>query len=283
LPASKLPVFFNVIENGRLHNTMRYFNNNLPNVSLTHRVECTRSSSITSTKNMKTLISTKWSNGEKNLILLTVFLLMGQMLLSSSLPAQIGFVSKPTTFLSYVNLGYTQFTTVGLNHILFTLAFFLLSPTPTDITKQAINFTACYLAMQWLTIQGIFAINAYIGNSLVLLSVFFIAMENIFARKLKIEGNRQLIIALSGMVHGAAMGNSILALPGAVSTPNFSFLSYSAGLLLGEIAVLAVLFLLIGKLLAEKEYYKKLVVTPVSLALAAYSIYGVVQLLIVPN
>ena len=232
---------------------------------------------------MKNIIAIKWSNGEKSLVLLIIFLFTAQILLSNSIPVQFGFVAQPAGFLSYLNLGYNQFTGAAFHHVMFALAFVLLCPKREEVVRQAVTFTTSYLITEWLTLQGFIAPNTYILNSLVLLSVFFIAVENIFARKLKIDNNRYLFLVLFGFIHGAAMGNNLINTGASLQSPNFSFLAYSAGLVLGEIAILALLFLLIGKFLSDKDYYKRLVVTPVSVALAAYSIYNVVQLLFVPN
>ena len=232
---------------------------------------------------MKTIISTKWSNSEKYLLLLTVFLLMGQMLLSGSLPLQFGYISQPSTFLSYVNLGFNRFIGAGFNHAAFTLAFFLLSPKSGDVLRQAINFSAFFLCTEFLTLQGMISTNTYILNSLVLLSVFFVAMENIFARKLKIDDSRHLLLSICGLIHGAAMGNMLLNSGAGNPASVSSFVSFSTGMLLGEILLLAGLFVVVAKFLSTKDYYKRLIVTPVSVILAAYSIYEVFQLLIVPN
>ena len=232
---------------------------------------------------MKYMMSMKWSKGEKSLVLLTTFLFTAQILLSNALPRQFGFVAQPTDFLSYLNLGYNHFTSSAYHHMLFALAFVLLCPKTEEVKQQAMAFTGSFLVIEWLTLQGFIATNTYILNSLVLLSVFFIAVENIFARKLKIDNNRYLFLVLFGFIHGAAMGNNLINTGASLQSPNFSFLAYSAGLVLGEVAILALLFLLIGKFLADKNYYKNLVVTPVSMALAAYSIYSLVQLLLVAN
>ncbi|MES2892141.1 MAG: HupE/UreJ family protein [Bacteroidota bacterium] len=232
---------------------------------------------------MKHIISMKWSNSEKYLVLLTVFLLMGQMLLSGSLPVKFGFIAQPATFLSYVNLGYTRFITAGFYHGAFTLAFFLLSPKTEDIVRQAISFAACFLVAELLTLQGMVSTNAYILQSLVLLSVFFVSLENIFARKLKIDNTRHLLVAACGLVHGAAIGNMFLNSGAADPTALFSYASFSTGLLLGEVSILAALFVVVGKFLATKEFYKRLVVTPVSLLLAGYCLYEVFKLVVVPN
>ena len=117
----------------------------------------------------------------------------------------------------------------------------------------------------------------------VLLSVFFVTLENIFARKLKIDNTRHLLVAICGMIHGAAMGNMFLNSGAADPAALFSFASFSTGLLLGEISILAALFVVVGKFLATKDYYKRSIVTPVSLLLATYCIYEVFQLVVVPN
>ena len=232
---------------------------------------------------MKTIISIKWSNSEKYLVLLTGFLLMGQMLLSGSLPVKFGYIAQPFTFLSYVNMGFTRFLNTGFNHATFTVAFFLLSPKTGDILRQALNFSAFFLLMELLVVQGMIATNAYILNSLVLLSVFFVALENIFARKLRIDNSRHLLLAICGLVHGAVLGNTLLNSGTANPASIFSYAGFSTGLLLGEIFLLAALFVVVAKFLSTKDYYKRLVVNPVSLLLAAYCIYEVVQLLVVPN
>ena len=232
---------------------------------------------------MKTIISIKWTNGEKSLALLTIFLLISQILLSNTLPLQFRFIAKPATFLSFLSLGYNQFTSTGLSHLFFAASFFLLCPKTDDVVKQTVAFTAGFLLTGWLTVSGVIATNAYILDSLVLLSVFFIALENIFARKLKIENTRYLFLLFFGLVHGAAFGNTLFNTGVATGSPIFSFFSYAAGLMLGEITILALMFLIAGKFLSDKSYYKQRVVNPLSVGLAVYSIYNLVKLVLVTN
>ena len=232
---------------------------------------------------MKTFTSIKWSNAEKYLALITVFLLTSQMLLPGSLPVHLGYIAQPSTFLSNVHLGFTSFVKTHANHTSFTLAFFLLSPKTGDIIRQACVFSAFFLGMEFVALQEMMGMNPYILHTLVLLSVFFVAMENISARKLKIEQSRYVLLAIGGLLHGASLGNTLLHSGGSNAASFFSYASFSTGVLLAELAVLAALFVVVAKFLSTKDYYKRLIVTPVSLLLATYCTYEVIQLIIVPN
>jgi hypothetical protein len=232
---------------------------------------------------MKTTTSLKWSNAEKSLILLIVFLFAYQILLSNSSSVTISVVTQPGSFLSLFNMGYKQFTSGGMNSMLFVLSFFLLCPKKEEANRQALIFTGSFLFAELLTIYEIIQPNTYILNSLVFLTILFIAAENVFARKLKIESTRCLFVFLFGLIHGSSLGNFLVNTGATANSRMFSFLSYSVGLIIGEISVLAILFLAITKLFATKSYYKIAIGNPLSLALVGYSLYNVVRLLLIPN
>ncbi len=232
---------------------------------------------------MKDLISIKWSNGDKSLVLLTLFLFSFQILLSNTMAGQLGAIRQPENFLSFVHLGFSQFTFTGINRILFITAFFILCPKSVALIPQSLVFTASYLIAEWFTIHGFIEPNTYILDSLVLLSIFAIGLENILARKLKVENTRYLLLFLAGLIHGSALGNDLVNSGTSLTNPIATFFSYSLGLISGEILVLGVLFILFGKLLAEKPDYKKWIVNPISAALAIFSIYSIAQMLSLTN
>ncbi|CAN5749840.1 hypothetical protein BH11BAC3_BH11BAC3_33780 [soil metagenome] len=232
---------------------------------------------------MKYLISIKWSNGEKSLVLLTLFLFSCQILLSNTMAGQLGAIEQQENFLSFVNLGFNQFTSTGINRILFITSFFILCPKAEALIPQSFVFTASYLVAEWFTIHRFIEPNTYILNSLLLLSIFAIGLENILSRKLKIENSRYLLLFFAGLIHGSALGNELVNSGTSLSKPIATFFSYSLGLIAGEIVVLGVLFILFGKLLAEKPDYKKWIVNPISAALAIFSIYSIFRMLSLTN
>jgi hypothetical protein len=232
---------------------------------------------------MKTITSLKWSSGEKSLIMLTVFLFTYQILLSNSPSIQLSAVTQRGSFLSLFDMGFKQFTTGGVKSMLFVLSFFLLCPKKKDASRQAFIFAGSFLFSELLTVFGFVEPNTYILNSLVFLTILFIAAENVFARKLKIESTRSLFVFLFGLIHGTSLGNALVNSGAAEASPLFSFFSYSVGLVMGELSVLGILLLVIGKLFADKSYYKIAIANPLSLGLVAYSIYNVVRLLTMPN
>ena len=98
-------------------------------------------------------------------------------------------MSKAETAILYLKLGYEHILPLGLDHILFVVSLFLLSPKLKSIIWQSTAFTIAHTITLGLAMYHLVSPPSQIIEPLISLSIVFVAMENIFSSLAK-EGLR---------------------------------------------------------------------------------------------
>lgn len=168
--------------------------------------------------------------------------------------------------LSYIKLGYLHIVPLGLDHILFILGIFLLSPRLKPLFWQATAFTVAHTITLGLSMYGVINVPARIVQPLIALSIAYVGVENIFFSTL--HSRRIVIVFLFGLLHGMGFA-SVLADFG---MPKNDFvtalLSFNVGVELGQISLLLAAWLLLALPFGSSLNYRKLVVIPGSTVIA---------------
>ena len=207
-----------------------------------------------------------------------LFLLM--MLISGSLFAhdvvrELENMSKTDTAALYLKLGYKHILPLGFDHILFVLSLFLLSSKLKPLLWQSLAFTVAHSITLGLAMYGAVKVSAAIVEPLIALSIMYVALENVFVKRLR--PSRIGIVFLFGLVHGLGFATALsnLGLP-----QNFflsSLVMFNVGVELGQLTVILIAFFLVGKWFGKRPYYHKYIVTPLSLLIAAIALFWVIQ------
>jgi hypothetical protein len=100
----------------------------------------------------------------------------------------------------YLWLGYTHILPKGLDHILFVLGLFLLSPRLKTMLLQVTAFTIAHSITLGLSIYGIVSLPSRIVEPLIALSIAYVAIENLWTRELKPW--RLALVFMFGLLHG---------------------------------------------------------------------------------
>jgi hypothetical protein len=175
----------------------------------------------------------------------------------------------------YLKLGYQHILPLGLDHILFVLSLFLLSPNLKTVLWQSLAFTVAHSVTLGLAMYKVVTISPMIVEPLIALSIAYVALENVFTSKLK--PTRIGVVFLFGLVHGLGFAGALSEL-GLPSNSFFtSLLAFNVGVELGQLTVILIAFLLIGKWFGKKPYYHKYIVVPLSLIIAAIALYWFVE------
>ena len=175
-------------------------------------------------------------------------------------------VSKQGVFLVYLKLGFTHIVPKGLDHILFVLGLFLLSARWRPLLYQVTAFTVAHSVTLALSMQGILTLPARFVETLIALSISWVAVENIATSKLKPW--RVALVFCFGLLHGLGFAGvlSELGLPEARFLT--ALVSFNLGVELGQVSVVALAFLLVGRF-RHLSGYRRYVVIPCSAAIAA--------------
>ena len=100
----------------------------------------------------------------------------------------------------YLWLGYTHILPKGLDHILFVLGIFLLSPRLKTMLLQVTAFTIAHSITLGLSMYGIVSLPSRIVEPLIALSIAYVAIENLVTRELKPW--RIALVFMFGLLHG---------------------------------------------------------------------------------
>jgi hypothetical protein len=162
-----------------------------------------------------------------------------------------GEVSGWATFMQYIPVGFDHIVPKGLDHILFVLGLFFLSAQMRPLLTQVSLFTLAHTITLALAALGYVSIPGSIVEPLIAASITYVAIENIFFARL--SPWRPLIVFLFGLLHGLGFASvlSEFGLPDAAFIP--ALIGFNIGVEVGQIAVIAVMFLCVWQALRVDE------------------------------
>ena len=175
----------------------------------------------------------------------------------------------------YFKLGISHIVPYGFDHILFIISLCLLNTRFTTILWQATAFTVAHTITLALSMQGIIKLPAEVVEPLIALSIMFVAIENILVSELKAW--RIAIVFMFGLVHGMGFASALNEIGLPRNQFFTSIFSFNAGVEIGQICVISLVFLLIIIPLGKMPWYKKGVVYPLSAAIALIAAYWTFQ------
>lgn len=175
----------------------------------------------------------------------------------------------------YTFLGFQHIIPLGFDHILFVLGLFLMDPRIKSVIMQASCFTVAHTITLILSAKGIIMPPSKIVEPLIALSIVFVALENIFMTGIKPA--RYVVVFLFGLIHGMGFATALNEIGLPRNTFYTSLLSFNAGVELGQIAVIMIAYLLIGKWFSDKTWYKKRIVIPISICISAVAFYWAIE------
>jgi hydrogenase/urease accessory protein HupE len=176
---------------------------------------------------------------------------------------------------AYLKLGFTHILPKGADHILFVLGIFLLSTRLKPILFQVTAFTVAHTITLALTIYGLVSLSPRIVEPLIALSIVYVAVENVITPELRPW--RVALVFAFGLLHGMGFAGVLSQLGLPRSEFLTALLCFNAGVELGQLTVIAAAFLLIGLPFRRKPWYRRRVVIPASLAIAAIGLFWFVQ------
>jgi hypothetical protein len=175
----------------------------------------------------------------------------------------------------YLKLGYNHILPLGLDHILFVLSLFMLSPKLKPLLWQATAFTIAHSITLGLAMYHVISPPANIVEPLIALSILYVSLENIFSPRLK--ASRVGIVFLFGLVHGMGFAGAL----GKLGLPQEAYLQslvmFNVGVEFGQLTIILSAYFLLGKWFGDKPYYRRLIVIPISAIIAIISFVWTVQ------
>jgi hypothetical protein len=175
----------------------------------------------------------------------------------------------------YFKLGVRHIVPDGFDHILFVISLCLLNTKIKTILWQASAFTVAHTITLALSMKGIIQLPADIVEPLIALSIMFVAIENILLSELKAW--RVAIVFMFGLVHGMGFARALNEIGLPRNKFFTSIFSFNAGVEIGQIIIIVLMFSLVIIPFGKKPWYKKLIVYPLSGIIALIAAYWTMQ------
>jgi hypothetical protein len=195
---------------------------------------------------------------------------------SASIPLQ-GAIEQNTwsSLANYIAIGFEHIVPKGLDHILFVVGLFLLSPRLRALSWQVTGFTLAHSVTLALGIYGVVSVPPAIVEPLIAASIIFVAVENLFTDRL--HRWRPVAVFGFGLLHGLGFAGVLSD----VGLPRDQFVTgligFNVGVELGQLAVIAACFLGVGLWFRHRHWYRRAVAMPASLAVAVVAAYWFVE------
>ncbi len=177
-------------------------------------------------------------------------------------------------FWSEIRRGFIHVIPEGLDHILFVLGVFLMTRKWQPLLLQVSAFTIAHTLTLWLAAAGMVNIPARIVEPVIAASIAAVALENIFHRQY--THWRLLIVFAFGLIHGLGFAGAMSARVDSTASLIVGLLGINVGVELGQLAVIAAA-LLATCWITDPSAYRKVIVIPCSLLIAAAGIWWVID------
>jgi len=180
---------------------------------------------------------------------------------------------KPTAlqlFKNYIKIGFEHIVPKGLDHILFVLGLFFFSTAFRPLLWQVTTFTGAHTLTLALAMTGVVTLPASIVEPLIALSIAYVALENIIGMKF---GPRRVFVVFGfGLLHGLGFAGVLSEIGLSAGSFALGLIAFNIGVELGQLAVLALAFAMLGAF-RRREWYRPRLCVPLSVAIACVGLY----------
>jgi len=174
----------------------------------------------------------------------------------------------------YLRLGFRHIVPEGLDHILFVLGLFFLGITWRKLLSQTTVFTVAHATTLFLSAYGIFRLPSQYVEPAIALSITWIALENVSSPTLGIA--RLAVVFCFGLIHGLGFASSLSDVPFPRKDFVVALLGFNVGVDLGQLCVIALAFLAVGRFRHE-PWFRARIAVPCSLVIAAIGLWWAIE------
>ncbi len=179
------------------------------------------------------------------------------------------------TFTRYGIVGFDHIIPKGLDHVLFVLGLFFLSPRLRPLLWQISAFTLAHTVTLALAALGYVSVSSAIVEPVIALSIVYVAVENMWSDRLM--SWRPIVVFAFGLLHGLGFASVL----GEFGLPDFGFVSaligFNVGVELGQLTVIALAFAVVGFWFRDKSWYRTRISKPGSTIIALTGAYWFVE------
>ena len=175
------------------------------------------------------------------------------------------------TVWEFALLGIKHIVT-GYDHLAFLVGLLLVTTTMRSLLKIVTAFTLGHSVTLALATLGVVAIPSRLIESLIALSIAYVAVENFLGRRL---AHRWVITFLFGLVHGFGFSNVLQDLGLSSGRLAVSLFSFNAGVEIGQLIFVTVVFP--GLYYLARSRWKEQVMSSASVIIMCMGFYWFIQ------
>lgn len=155
---------------------------------------------------------------------------------------QMNYFGIFVTVINFIKIGVSHILS-GYDHILFLLGMLIISKKFRSILKIVTSFTIAHSITLTVAALGIFLLPSKVTESMIALSIAYIAFENIkLIRAGKKVNKRWLIAFLFGLVHGFGFSTALREIGLPKDNLAYALFSFNLGVEIGQIFIIASIF-----------------------------------------
>ncbi len=178
----------------------------------------------------------------------------------------------------YLRLGFAHIVPRGTDHMLFVLGLFLFSTRLRPLLWQVTMFTLAHTLTLGLAMAGVVEIPARVVEPLIALSIAYVGIENLWARRL---GNHRLALVFAfGLLHGIGFAEVLQDF----GMPRESFVTalvgFNIGVEAGQLTLLAACYFLVGWFMRDPTGYRRYIAVPGSAVIGVLGLIWTVERLL---
>ena len=178
-------------------------------------------------------------------------------------------------FLPFLLSGFEHVIPLGYDHILFIVSLFFIDSRLKTALFQCTLFTIAHsLTLAMVALKHI-SVNAFYVEIIIALSIFFVAIENLFLRN--VRPWRLILVFVFGLIHGAGFAAALLSAGLPERNRISALLGFNIGVELAQVLLILCCYWLVARPLSQKQWYRQKLTNPLSLAIASLALFWAVQ------
>lgn len=179
------------------------------------------------------------------------------------------------TIIEYMVLGFTHILPGGLDHILFVLGLYFLSTRWRPLLIQVTAFTIAHSITLGLGLYGVVAVSPAIVEPLIAISIAYVAVENMVTQKLSVW--RPFIVFGFGLLHGLGFAGVLQEIGLPRDEYITGLIAFNIGVEGGQLATIALAFMLVGYWWRDRSWYRLRVVFPACALIGVTGLYWTIE------
>ena len=183
-----------------------------------------------------------------------------------------GVLSVVQTMGRFAATGLIHIIPLGLDHILFVFALFLLRPQVKPILGQITAFTLAHTLTLTLAALGVVALPERPVEIAIAASVAFVGLENLLAKEV---GSTRLAAAFAfGLLHGMGVASAFAGAELPKAQLVTALIGFTAGVELGHVIILVAAFALLGWW-RNQDWFRIRITLPLSAGISGVALYWI--------